>query len=52
MCGDTYLAPGGKTDCWAADEVWAGEQSADAWATAWTLERQVADEISHDYYVG
>ena len=51
-CDDTYLAPGETTDCWAATKVWTGEQSADAWATAWTLEPQVADEISYDYYVG
>jgi len=49
---DTYLAPGETTDCWAADEVWTGEKTADAWATAWTFERQVADEISYGYYVG
>ncbi len=48
-CDATYLAPGEMTDCWAADEVWTSEQSADAWATVWTLERQVADEISYDY---
>jgi hypothetical protein len=51
-CDATYLAPGETTDCWAATKVWTGEQSADAWATAWTLEPQVADEISYDYYVG
>ncbi len=51
-CDDTYLAPGETTDCWASDQVWTGEQTADAWATAWTLERQVADEISYGYYVG
>lgn len=51
-CDDTYLAPGATTECWASDMVWAGEQTAEAWATAWTAVDEVAAEISFAYFVG
>jgi len=50
-CDTTYLAPGTTTQCSTTDEVWYGDYTAFAWATAWTTEIQVATEISYDYSV-
>ncbi len=50
-CDDTYLAPGSITDCWATESVWDGAHTAHAWATAWTIDRQVASIIAFDYFV-
>jgi len=50
-CDATYLAPGTTTQCTTTDEVWYGDHTAFAWATAWTTEIQVATEISYDYSV-
>ena len=50
-CEDVYLAPGDATDCRARKRVWSGANTADAWATAWTTERQVGEMITYEYFV-
>jgi hypothetical protein len=51
-CDTTRLTPGSTTQCGVTGEVWYGEHTAFAWATAWTTEIQVATEISYDFSVG
>lgn len=51
-CDVTYLSPGDTAVCWARGSVWVGANTADAWATAWTTERQVAARLSYEYLVG
>ncbi len=51
-CEQRQLAVGGSTVCMADQVVWAGEQSAAAWATAWTANRMVEAEASVAFLVG
>lgn len=51
-CDATYLEPGDTTDCFASREVWAGQNTAEFWATAWTTEREVAARLMYEYMVG
>jgi len=50
-CDDTNLAPGAITECRATDSVWPGSNTAEAWATAWTTDHQVAAVITYEYFV-
>ncbi len=51
-CDQRQLAAGASTVCMADQVVWAGEQSAAAWATAWTAHRMVEAEASMTFLVG
>jgi len=44
VCDDRQLAVGASTVCRADRRAWAGEQTAVAWATAWTINRMVEGE--------
>ena len=43
-CDDRQLAVGASTVCRADRRTWAGEETAVAWATAWTINRMVEGE--------
>ena len=50
-CDDTYLVPDGITECRATDSVWSGSNTAEAWATAWTTDHEVAAVTAYEYFV-
>lgn len=50
-CDVRNLRPGRSTDCWIATRAVEGVHTAQAWATAWTLDRQVRAEISYSFEV-
>ena len=52
MCDDRQLDIGASTSCLTDQTVWTGEHRAVAWATAWTLDRMVHEEVFLPYVVG
>ena len=50
-CDEHNLEPGESTDCWLVTTAVEGSHTAEAWATAWTLERQVAAEVRYSFTV-
>lgn len=50
-CDSLHLLPGGSTDCWITSTEYEGTWTAEAWATAWTLDRIVKDRIYYSYTV-
>ena len=51
VCDRRQLAVGASTVCLADQVVWAGEQTAAAWATAWTANRMVEASASAAFVV-
>ncbi len=51
-CGDRQLDIGASTTCRADQVVWAGDNQAIAWATAWTVDRMAEEQTSLAYTVG
>ena len=50
-CDETNLEPGDSTNCWIATTAVEGSHTAEAWATAWTTDRLVMDEIFYSFTV-
>lgn len=50
-CDEHHLEPGGKTECWLATTAVEGIHTAEAWATAWTVDRIVKDQIHYTFEV-
>jgi len=50
-CDGSHLLPGETLDCWATTRAIDGTHVAEAWANAWTLDRQVAAALDHVFVV-
>lgn len=50
-CDEHNLQPGESTDCWIATTAVEGVHTAQAWATAWTLDHIVKDAIDYTFEV-
>jgi hypothetical protein len=50
-CDQHHLLPGASTDCWIATTAVEGIHTAHAWATSWTLDRQVRATIQYSFEV-
>lgn len=50
-CDAHNLQPGESTDCWIATTAVEGTWTANAWATAWTVDRIVKDRIDYTFDV-
>lgn len=50
-CDDNRLAARESTNCWIATTAVEGSWTAEAWATAWTLDRIVKDQIEYSFDV-
>lgn len=50
-CADRQLAIGQSTSCTARGKVFAGDHVAEAWATAWTINRMVEASATIPYTV-
>jgi hypothetical protein len=50
-CDVHNLLPGESTDCWIVTSAVEGTHTAKAWATAWTTERIVADDLEFTFQV-
>jgi len=51
-CDQRQLSIGASATCRVDQGVWAGEQSATAWVTAWTANRMVEAATSQQFLVG
>lgn len=50
-CDEHNLQAGESTDCWIATTAVEGHHTAEAWATAWTIDRLVKDRIEYTFQV-
>lgn len=51
-CSEPRLEPGASADCWAETPAYDGRNQAEAWLTAWTGTRMVADRLSYNIALG
>ncbi len=51
LCEARNLKPGEMTHCWIATPAVEGTHGAQAWATAWTTEHIVSDQITYTFTV-
>jgi hypothetical protein len=50
-CEQTNLEPGESTDCWITTQAVEGAHTAQAWSTAWTIDRLVKAKIEYAFEV-